>query len=155
MEEEIKQLTAPQEIREHIRTIYKKNPFMEKYFHIHIDEIHCGSATVSLKTDPAIHTNHTGRIHGGVLAALADSVTGVTSATVGASVVTVAMTMNFIRTAVPGDTVRVVSHIAHSGHTTIIIEADMIDGQGRLMAKILATMMVIKRFPEIPRTWEG
>lgn len=155
MEDKIEHLTDPQEIRNRVREIYKHNPFMEKYFHIHIDEIHCGSATVSLKTDPAIHTNHTGRIHGGVLAALADAVTGVTCAAVGASVVTVALTMNFIHTAAPGETIRVVSHIAHNGHTTIIIEADMIDCKGNLMAKILATMMILHRFPEIPRHWEG
>lgn len=84
MDTNIKQLRDPEEIRQHIRNIYKKNRFMEDYFHIHIDEIHCGSVTVSLKTDPLKHNNHRGRLHGGVLAALADSVTGVTSASVGA-----------------------------------------------------------------------
>ena len=155
MTEEMQQLSNPEEIRQHIRDIYKKNPFMEDYFHIHIDEIHCGSVTVSLKTDPKKHNNHTGRLHGGVLVALADSVTGVTSASVGASVVTVSLTMNFIRTAKPGEKVRVTSHITHNGHTTIVIAADMYDEENHLMANILATMMVMKRFPEIPRHWEG
>lgn len=155
MAEEIKKITQAEKIRKHIREIYDKNPFMHDYFHINIDEIHCGSVTVSLKTDPSKHNNHTGRLHGGVLVALADSVTGVTSASVGASVVTVAMTMNFIRTAEPGETIRVKSHITHNGHTTIIIAADMYDEKNHLMANILATMMVMKTFPEIPRYWEG
>lgn len=85
---------------------------------------------------------------------LADSVTGVTSATVGASVVTVAMTMNFIRTAKPGETIRVTSRITHNGRTTIVIEADMFDEEDHLMANILATMMVVDHFPEIPREWK-
>lgn len=155
MDTNIKQLRDPEEIRQHIRNIYKKNRFMEDYFHIHIDEIHCGSVTVSLKTDPLKHNNHRGRLHGGVLAALADSVTGVTSASVGASVVTVAMTMNFIRTAKPGETIRVTSHITHNGHSTIFIEADMFDEEDHLMSNILATMMVVDRFTEIPRRWNG
>ena len=74
-------LTDPEQIRQHIRDIYKPNHFMMDYFHINIEEIHCGSATVSLKTDPEKHNNQRGVIHGGVFAALADSVTGVTSAT--------------------------------------------------------------------------
>ena len=94
-------LTDPEQIRQHIRDIYKPNHFMMDYFHINIEEIHCGSATVSLKTDPEKHNNQRGVIHGGVFAALADSVTGVTSATVGAVVATVTLTMNFIRTVYP------------------------------------------------------
>lgn len=43
------------------------------------------------------------------LQTLADSVTGVTSATVGAVVATVTLTMNFIRTVTPGETIRVTS----------------------------------------------
>ena len=146
MDTNMKQLRDPEEIRQHIRDIYKENRFMSDYFHIHIDEIHCGSVTVSLKTDPMKHNNHRGRLHGGVLAALADSVTGVTSASVGASVVTVAMTMNFIRTA---------KHITHNGHSTIVIAADMYDEENHLMSNILATMMVVDRFTEIPRHWNG
>ena len=149
----VEQPKTPAEIRQHILDIYSKNPFMSDYFHIHIDDIQCGSVTVSLKTDPKKHNNHRGRLHGGVLVALADSVTGVTSASVGASVVTVALTMNFIRTAKPGETIRVTSHITHNGRTTIIIAADMFDEENHLMANILATMMVVDHFPEIPRKW--
>ena len=154
-ESTVKELKNAEEIRKHILDIYSKNHFMSDYFHIDITEIHCGSATVSLKIDPMKHNNHRGRLHGGVLVALADSVTGVTSASVGASVVTVAMTMNFIRTAQPGETIRVTSHITHNGRTTIVIAADMFDEEDHLMANILATMMVVDHFPEIPRHWEG
>ncbi len=148
-------LRNPEEIRQYIRDIYSKNPFMADYFHVHIDEIHCGSVTVSLKTDPAKHNNHTGRLHGGVLVALADSVTGVTSASVGASVVTVSMTTNFIRTAEPGERIRVTSRITHHGRKTIVIAADMYDEEDCLMMNVLATMMIMKTFPEIPSHWEG
>lgn len=153
MSEDVSVLRTAEEIRAHILDIYSKNHFMSDYFHIQITDIHCGSTTVSLKTDPLKHNNHRGRLHGGVLVALADSVTGVTSATVGASVVTVAMTMNFIRTAKPGETIRVTSRITHNGRTTIVIEADMFDEEDHLMANILATMMVVDHFPEIPREW--
>ena len=65
------------------------------------------------------------------------------------------MTMNFIRTAKPGETIRVASHITHNGHSTIVITADMFDEENNLMSNILATMMVVDRFTEIPRRWNG
>ncbi|MDY6084264.1 MAG: PaaI family thioesterase [Dialister sp.] len=153
MGREIGMLTTKENIEKRIRRIYEPNHFMADYFHIHIDEIGCGRATVSLKTSRAKHTNHRGVIHGGVLAALADSVTGVTSATVGAVVVTVSMTMNFIRNTAAGNKISVTSQIIHNGHTTIVISATMTDEEGKRMAEILATMMVVDRIPDIPRKW--
>lgn len=149
----VKQLKDPREIAEHIRDIYKPNHFMSDYFHIHIDEIRCGEVTVSLDTVPEKHTNHRGVLHGGTLVALADAVTGVTSASVGEVVVTASLTMNFIRNARPGSKLRVKGHINHHGRSTIVIEAVMLDEKDRLMANILATMMIVDHFPEIPRKW--
>ena len=133
----VKQLTRPEEIVARIREIYVPNHFMSDYFHIDIDDIRCGKVTVSLLTDPRKHTNHREVLHGGVMMALADSVTGVTGASVGAVVVTI----------------RVKSHITHTGRTTIVIAAEMYDEDDKLMANILADMMIVDHFPEIPRKW--
>lgn len=72
----VKQLTRPEEIVARIREIYVPNHFMSDYFQIDIDDIRCGKVTVSLLTDPIKHTNHREVLHGGVMMALADSVTG-------------------------------------------------------------------------------
>lgn len=150
---EVKPLTESEEIVARIRAIYSLNHFMSDYFHIVIDDIRCGEVTVSLQTDPMKHTNHRGVLHGGSMVALADSVTGVTGASVGAMVVTVSLTMSFIRNARPGSRLRVKSHITHSGRTTIVIAGEMYDEDNKLMANILANMMVVDHFPEIPRKW--
>jgi putative thioesterase domain protein len=149
----VKQLTRPEEIVARIREIYVPNHFMSDYFHIDIDDIRCGKVMVSLLTDPRKHTNHREVLHGGVMMALADSVTGVTGASVGAVVVTVSLTMSFIRNARPGSRIRVKSHITHNGRTTIVIAAEMYDEDDKLMANILADMMIVDHFPEIPRKW--
>lgn len=146
-------LSSPEEIVARIREIYGPNHFMMDYFRISIDEIHCGSVTVSLRTDPAKHCNHRGVIHGGVMAALADSVTGVTGASMGCMVVTVSMTLDYIRNITPGKKMSVTSHVKHCGHTTMSIAAELRDEDGRLMSNILASMMIIGHFPEIPRSW--
>jgi putative thioesterase domain protein len=147
------QLSTPEEIRARIREIYRGNPFMSDYFGISIDEIHCGGATVSLLTVPEKHTNHRGVIHGGVMAALADSVTGVTGASMGRMVVTVSLTLDYIRNCRPGSRIRVTSHVLHCGRTTMCIGAEMYDEEDRLMANLLASMMVVGSFPEIPEQW--
>lgn len=148
----MKQL-APADIPDYIRGIYKKNPFMSDFFHISLDEIHCGGATVSMVTDPAKHANHRGIIHGGVMAALADSVLGVTGASIGAVVVTVSMTVDYIRNTSLGGRIRVTSRIRHAGRTTIVIDMSMFDEKDRLLMDAMATMMVVDHFPEIPAKW--
>ncbi len=136
-----------------IRNVYKKNCFMEDFFRIRIDRISCGSATVSLMLDHDRHANHRDIVHGGVLMALADAVTGVTCASVGSQCVTVSITMNFLRNAPFRERIRVTSHIKHRGRTTIIISAEMFDEEDHLMAEILATMMTVGKFEEIPEQW--
>lgn len=146
-------LKEPEEIRRFIRHIYEGNSFMNDYFHIEIDEIACGAVTVSLKTDPAKHANHRGIIHGGVMAALTDSVLGVTGASVGAVVVTVSMTLDYIRNTTPGERLSVKSRIRHCGRSTMVIDMSLFDEEGTLLVDALATMMIVDHFPEVPFKW--
>lgn len=147
-----KQLTA-KEIPDHIRQIYQNNPFMADFFHVHIDEVKCGEAVVSIKTEKAKHTNHRGIIHGGVMAALADSVLGVTGASMGCVVVTVNMNVSYIKNTIPGETISVHSHVLHCGRSTMVIHASITDGRGIVMGDMTATMMIVGHFEEIPRSW--
>ena len=52
----------------YIRQMYTDNHFMTK-FGVHIGEIKCGSAEVSIDVDPAKHFNHRDICHGGVMLA--------------------------------------------------------------------------------------
>lgn len=140
-------------VPDYIRNIYAKNAFMHDFFKINIDEIHCGSVTVSIKIEEDKHLNHRHVVHGGVMTALADSVLGVTGASVGKQVVTLSFNMNFIRNIEQNDIMRVVSYIKHNGNKTMVIEAKMFDGENRLMATILTTMFIVGSFEEIPEKW--
>ena len=136
-----------------IREIYKHNCFMSDFFHINIDEIHCGSAQVSLHIEHNKHANHRNVVHGGVLTALADSVLGVTGASVGEAVVTVSFSMNFISNTSFDGTVRMISHIKHHGRTTMVITGEMYDEQDRLIATMMTSMMNVDKIEGIPRKW--
>lgn len=147
MVEQVKDVPA------YIREMYKHNCFMNQ-FGVEIGEITCGSAVVSIKLDPAKHFNHRGICHGGVLTALADSVLGVTGASVGAAVATLNFSMNFIKNVHSEERIYVKSSIRHHGRTTMVIEAEMYDEDNHsLMATILTTMFIVGRFKEIPEKW--
>lgn len=146
MVEQVKDVPA------YIREMYRYNSFMNQ-FGVEIGEITCGGATVSIKLDPTKHFNHRGICHGGVLTALADSVLGVTGASVGAAVATLNFSMNFIKNVHSEERIFVKSSIRHHGRTTMVIEAEMHDENNHLMATILTTMFIVGRFEEIPEKW--
>lgn len=146
MVEQVKDVPA------YIREMYRYNSFMNQ-FGVEIGEITCGGAVVSIKLDPMKHFNHRGICHGGVLTALADSVLGVTGASVGAAVATLNFSMNFIKNVHSEERIFVKSNIRHHGRTTMVIEAEMHDEKNNLMATILTTMFIVGRFEEIPEKW--
>ena len=136
-----------------VRELYSQNCFMMDFFHINIDEVHCGSCQVSLLIEHDKHSNHRNVVHGGVLTALADAVLGVTGASVGEKVITVSFSMNFIRNIEFGDTARMISQIKSYNPKSMIIEAEMYDSKNRLMATLSTTMFNVGRFEGIPSKW--
>ena len=112
-----------------IREIYKHNCFMSDFF------------------------NHRNVTHGGVLTALADSVLGVTGASVGEAVVTVNFSMDFISNVSMDGTVRMISNIKHHGRTTMVIVGEMYDNKNRLLATMMASMVNVDKIEGIPSKW--
>ena len=135
-----------------IRSMYAENNFMNT-FGVHIDKIECGHVVVSIRLDPAKHFNHRNICHGGVMLALADSVLGVTGASVGAAVATLNFSMDFIRGVHEPTTLFVHSSIKHHGRSTMVIEAEMTDSEKHLIGTIMTTMFIVDRFEEIPAQW--
>ena len=103
----------PEEIIRSVKDIYTHNAFMQ-HCGIKVHSISCGKAAVGLRIDPAIHTNLHGKLHGGLLTTLVDNATGIACAAMGKRVVTVSMTVDFIKGAPSGAMVEaqaeVVSH---------------------------------------------
>lgn len=148
----MKSVELVKDVPAYIRSMYTENHFMNT-FGVHIDEIKCGHVVVSIKLDPAKHFNHRDICHGGVMLALADSVLGVTGASVGAAVATLNFSMNFIKGVHEPTTLYVHSSIKHHGHSTMVIEAELTDSDKYLIGTILTTMFIVDRFKEIPAKW--
>lgn len=140
------------DVAAHIKQIWSSSAFMN-LLKIEIDEIHCGGATVKMPIDFDIHTNHWLGVHGGALAALADTVMGITGASVGEVVQTLSFNINFISNLPGTGTAIVKSQVKHHGQTTMVIMAEMTDEQNNLLAVITTTMFIAGHFNEIPREW--
>ena len=72
------------------------------------------------------------------------------SASVGARVVTINYTINFIKNLHAGDVATAVGTVIHRGHKTIIINVETFNKEGTLLTEMTGTMYVIGQFENIP-----
>jgi uncharacterized protein (TIGR00369 family) len=87
-----------------------------------------------------------GVLHGGVLMALADSAGAVCAflnLPQGATTSTIESKTNFLG-AVRSGTVRARSRPLHIGRTTVVVETDVLDEDGRLVARTMQTQAVLE-----------
>ena len=137
---------------ETIRNMWNSNAFMN-VLKINIKEVHCGGASLEMPIDFNIHTNHWLGVHGGALAALADSLTGITCASVGKMAQTLNMNINYISNIRGMGTLIAKSSIVHKGKSTINIVSEIRDEDGTLICNINNIMFVAGEISDIPEQW--
>lgn len=140
------------EIVSYVKEIYSQNKFMN-YCGIKIIHIGCGKARVGLKIDPEKHTNLNNKLHGGLLMTLMDNATGIAAASVGKRVVTVSMTVDFIKSADAGSIVEAEAVISYMDKSTVNMNMNMYDAEGKTMATGISSMLSIADYPGIPEKW--
>src|SRR4029077_17435015 len=87
------------------------------------------------------HRQLHGVVHGGILAALADTASAIAAYTTvppGTAIATVELKINYLE-AVPGGTVRAGEQVLRAGRNFVVVECELIDARGRLAAKALMT----------------
>jgi uncharacterized protein (TIGR00369 family) len=94
------------------------------------------------------HYNPIGSVHGGVFATLLDSAAGcAVHSTLPAGVAYTSLDLNvkFLRrlTADSG-TSRATGHVVHSGRSTALARAELVDGQGRLVAEATSSCLLLR-----------
>lgn len=86
-----------------------------------------------------------GVLHGGVLMALADTLGAVCAflnLPANATTATIESKTNFFR-AVRGDRVGATTRVLHKGKTTVVVQSDLVDAEGRPVAQVTQTQAVI------------
>lgn len=140
------------EILKCITDNYNSNAFVT-LCGIKVVDIACGYAKLIMEIDSSKHTNMYSVVHGGALAALADTALGVACATTGARIVTVDYSINFIKNINAGDAATSVAKILSRGRKVIVVEINTYDKNNKLLTKMQGTAYVIGQFGDIPEKW--
>jgi len=110
-----------------------------------IDVVEASEGFVRLRLDVREEQrNLQGTVHGGIVATLADTAMGfaVRTASDARRHVTVDLGVHYLRAAHPG-TIEVVGTVVRAGATIAYAEADVIDADGRLLARAHGTYSVV------------
>ncbi|MHB8586533.1 MAG: PaaI family thioesterase [Thermoplasmatota archaeon] len=105
-----------------------------------------GTSTFFLKADERFH-NPMGSVHGGIIGDLADAAMGVAVISTlerDESFTTLEFKMNFLRP-VFASTLRAVGRVTHRGRTIAYAEAEVVNGEGKMVAKGTSTNLILKR----------
>jgi uncharacterized protein (TIGR00369 family) len=129
---------------EEVRERFARSEFHTAFLGLHLDRVAEGEVDVSLAVEPR-HRNLVGTLHGGMIATLADTATGLAYRTVlepGTSHVTSSLTVAFL---VPGrgGTVTAKGRVLKRGRRFGYAEADVVDEEGTLLARATATFTVL------------
>lgn len=137
---------------EMIRNMFNSNALMN-VMKIQIKEVHCGGATLVMPIDLDIHTNHWLGVHGGALATLADSTSGVTAASVGKVVQTLTMNIEYVGNIKSLAPLVSTGKIIHKGKSTINVQTEIRDEQGNLFCVCSTIMFVFEDLKGVPEEW--
>ncbi|MFQ5985932.1 MAG: PaaI family thioesterase [Thermoplasmata archaeon] len=92
------------------------------------------------------HANPMGTLHGGIVCDIADAAMGLAYASTleaGESFATLELKINFLRPFWTGD-LTAVGQVLHAGRSVGVMECDVEDGAGRLVARATSTCMILR-----------
>jgi uncharacterized protein (TIGR00369 family) len=104
-----------------------------------------GEVAIEMDASPR-HHNPMGTVHGGVLSSIADSAMGMAHSSTlepGETTTTLELKINFLRPVFDGK-LRAVGKVIKGGRTISLLECEVFDGAGRLVAKSSSTCMTLR-----------
>jgi uncharacterized protein (TIGR00369 family) len=134
-----KSVKEAESFTEAARRTLKENP-ATSLLGFELESVEHGHAVLRLDAG-AKHKQIHGVVHGGILAALADTASAIAAYTTvapGTAIATVELTINYLE-AVPGGRIKAEGRVLRSGRNFVVAECEIFDGQGALAAKALLT----------------
>ncbi|MFB3072545.1 MAG: PaaI family thioesterase [bacterium] len=130
-----------------IKALLEKSAFV-RHCGLLLENLEAGRCELRLPLE-AVHANAYGSLHGGLVATLVDTVSGVAAWTLADSnerVSTMELKVNFITSVAPMEgELRAHGVVLHRGRTTAVVEADVNDSEGRRVARGLGTFIYLAR----------
>ncbi|MEH3154911.1 MAG: PaaI family thioesterase [Gordonia paraffinivorans] len=111
-----------------------------------IVEVDAGTATLTVVTDPDLHSNQQGTVHGGFISELADAAIGTARSTTiarGESFTSIDLHMTFLRPMWAG-TLRAAAHPTHIGSTVQHYACDITRDDGKTVATATSTVLTLR-----------
>ncbi len=121
-------------------------PPIAKTIGFELVEIGQASATLKMRTDPAIHGNPMGTVHGGVLCDIADAAIGTAHATMleaTESFSSIDLRINFFRP-LWKDEIRATAKAVQMGKTVSFYSCDITRSDGKLVAVVTSSVMTLR-----------
>ncbi len=132
---------AQSAVHELARRLRKSN--VAKLFGFELEAVEPGRAVLSMRV-ASKHKQVHGVVHGGIVAALADTAAGLATYTVvprGTRLATVEMKINYLEPVRQG-TIRAEARVLRRGRHFAVVECDVVEATGRLVAKALMTFSI-------------
>jgi uncharacterized protein (TIGR00369 family) len=129
---------------EEVRERFTRSAFHTTFLGARLARVEAGEVDVELDVGPS-HLNLFGTLHGGLVATLADTATGLamlTSLDPGTTHVTTSLSVTFLAPGRAG-TVTARGHVVKGGRRFGYAEADVVDAEGGLLARAAATFSLM------------
>lgn len=133
-------------VRNYLKEIYK-TPILENFLGLEIDELEEGKVAYNIKIDDK-HSNIYGFVHGGTLASISDVAMGISCVTFGKLVVTIDMSISYIKNAPTGSTLTAVGQVISNGKTIMRATGQIFDENQQLLVSSQASYYVTGDFKE-------
>lgn len=120
-------------------------PPIAKFIGFRLTAVDEGRSTIEFEAGPQ-HWNPQGTLHGGIMCDIADAAMGIAFYSTipdDASFTTVELKINFLRPVFTGR-LMAVGHVVRAGRRIGLTECDVLDDQGRLVARASSTLMVLR-----------
>ncbi|NLW25348.1 MAG: PaaI family thioesterase [Clostridia bacterium] len=131
-------------LKSYLTEIYSTN-ILEKFLDVKIVEISEGKAVYQMKIKPE-HSNMFGIAHGGILASIADIIMGIPCFTLGKSVVTIDMNINFIKSVPLGTTITGIGQVTGNGNKIMRTIGKIFNEENQLVAQSQGSYYVTGEF---------
>lgn len=135
------------QLKKFIDEIYDRNPYIN-LLEMKLESGNTLNCTFSMELKKEIHGNAHDHAHGGALASLADTVMGAGCAFLNKKVVTLSLQTNYYSQPFLGTKIYAKSKVLHNGRSTVGLEAEITDNDGRLLAKSVGSFFVLGKWVE-------
>ncbi len=147
---------TPMEMIEKVRTNEMPPPPVGRLLGFVVTSVERGRAVVEMEAGPQ-HANPMGTLHGGVLGDIADAAMGMSYASTlaeGETFTTLELKINFLRPFWSGRLIAT-GRVVSGGKTVGLVECDITDDGGRLVARASSTCMTLRGAQAANRMYTG